>query len=217
MTYEENRPGQEESRRTAIVDAAARVFAEKGFSGASNRDIAREAGISPGLIYWYFQDKNDLFRAVVSRLFPVQRAELLDEGVEDVSLPDLFAMAGRHFLGVLTHPDVLRLIRLMLSELPRFPDVFSQMGPLTGDRVLGPLSEQLDARVARGEIPPIDSHLVAQAYFGSLVAFVLRKYIFRSPDLGETPDDEMIQTVAHIFTGGLMHGAVPGHGNGARE
>jgi AcrR family transcriptional regulator len=39
-----------EDRREQIIDAAMRVFAQKGFSGATNKDIAHEAGITPGLI-----------------------------------------------------------------------------------------------------------------------------------------------------------------------
>ena len=46
-----------ENRREQIMESALRVFAKKGFTGASNKDIAREAGITPGLIYHYFESK----------------------------------------------------------------------------------------------------------------------------------------------------------------
>lgn len=48
-------------RRTTIIDAAERVFAEKSFSKVSMRDIARAAGISPALIYRHFPDQQHLF------------------------------------------------------------------------------------------------------------------------------------------------------------
>ncbi|NIW45213.1 MAG: TetR family transcriptional regulator, partial [Gammaproteobacteria bacterium] len=45
-----------ETRREEIIDAALRVFSEKGFNAATNKDIAKAAGIrSPGLIYHYFE------------------------------------------------------------------------------------------------------------------------------------------------------------------
>jgi AcrR family transcriptional regulator len=48
-------------RRSSIIDAAEKVFAEKSFSKVSMRDIAREAGISPALIYRHFPDQQHLF------------------------------------------------------------------------------------------------------------------------------------------------------------
>jgi AcrR family transcriptional regulator len=48
-------------RRSSIIDAAEKVFAEKSFSTVSIRDIAREAGISPALIYRHFPDRQHLF------------------------------------------------------------------------------------------------------------------------------------------------------------
>lgn len=54
---------QAEERREQILDAALRVFSQKGFAGASIRDIAREVGITEGLIYHYFESKDHLLEA----------------------------------------------------------------------------------------------------------------------------------------------------------
>jgi TetR/AcrR family transcriptional regulator, cholesterol catabolism regulator len=51
---------QAEERREQILDAALRVFSEKGFAGASIRDIAREVGVTEGLLYHYFESKEQL-------------------------------------------------------------------------------------------------------------------------------------------------------------
>ncbi|MDI1364335.1 MAG: helix-turn-helix domain containing protein, partial [bacterium] len=64
-------PGQPKWRRRSearpgeIVQAALEVFAEKGFAAARLDDIARQAGVSKGALYLYFETKEDLFRAVV--------------------------------------------------------------------------------------------------------------------------------------------------------
>ena len=54
---------QAEERREQILDAALRVFSEKGFAGASVRDIAREVGVTEGLLYHYFESKDQLEEA----------------------------------------------------------------------------------------------------------------------------------------------------------
>lgn len=51
-------------RRESILDAAAKLFAEKGISSATMADIAAESGLSAGAIYRYFSSKNELLRAV---------------------------------------------------------------------------------------------------------------------------------------------------------
>ena len=54
--------------RENIVAAAIRVFAEKGFSGASLSDIAGEAGVTRGAIYWHFKNKEMLFEELLQRM-----------------------------------------------------------------------------------------------------------------------------------------------------
>lgn len=49
-----------ESRRISILNAALKVFSEKGYNGASISNIAEQAGISKGLLYTYFKSKEDL-------------------------------------------------------------------------------------------------------------------------------------------------------------
>src|SRR5438067_10399767 len=54
---------QAEERREQILDAAISVFSVKGFGGASIRDIAREVGVTEGLLYHYFESKEQLMLA----------------------------------------------------------------------------------------------------------------------------------------------------------
>jgi AcrR family transcriptional regulator len=58
------REERKEETRAELVAAAARVFARRGFHGASIQEIAREAGYSTGAIYWHFSGKDDLYLAV---------------------------------------------------------------------------------------------------------------------------------------------------------
>lgn len=62
--------------RCAILDAAERVFQEKGVSHTSLADIATAAGVTRGAIYWHFKNKADLFDAMIQRLIEPFEAEL---------------------------------------------------------------------------------------------------------------------------------------------
>jgi AcrR family transcriptional regulator len=65
-----------EERRNAILDAATRVFATKGFEATRMDDVARAAGIAKGLLYKHFKSKDALFEALVDRQGRAYAAEL---------------------------------------------------------------------------------------------------------------------------------------------
>ena len=71
-----------EATRNALLDAAERVFYDKGVSRSSLDDIAREAGATRGAIYWHFKDKVDLFAAMLERVtLPLEQSHR-EDGVE---------------------------------------------------------------------------------------------------------------------------------------
>src|SRR3990170_8026576 len=76
---------QKLARREAILAAARKVFARKGFEGSTIVDIAREAGVASGTVYLYYASKLDLFAALNAQLFQVINQALLAAGAP----PDL--------------------------------------------------------------------------------------------------------------------------------
>lgn len=82
------RPTQERSRRTVerIVDAGAAVLADGGYHRASTNRIAAAAGISPGTLYGYFADKDEIVAAVIERVV---------DGFADAVAPAMRAAAGQ--------------------------------------------------------------------------------------------------------------------------
>src|SRR5918993_5563874 len=54
--------------RRALLDAARSMFAEKGYHGAAAEEIVRRAGVTRGALYHHYEDKKDLFRAVVDEM-----------------------------------------------------------------------------------------------------------------------------------------------------
>jgi AcrR family transcriptional regulator len=75
------RPSVEPERREQLIAAAARVIARSGYDAATVRDVAREAGVSTGVIAYYFEGKDDLFAHVLraaSRAFRARLERALD-------------------------------------------------------------------------------------------------------------------------------------------
>jgi AcrR family transcriptional regulator len=71
-----SRARQRTATRERIVEAALEAFAEKGFRGASTRDIAERADTNQGLITYHFRTKDELWRAAADRIFGMLRSSL---------------------------------------------------------------------------------------------------------------------------------------------
>jgi len=65
MGIKERKEKEKKRRRQQIIDAARAVFSEKGFNRASMEDIAREAELSPGTLYIYFKNKEELYASLM--------------------------------------------------------------------------------------------------------------------------------------------------------
>ncbi len=77
MSVVTRRDEQAARTRERIVEAAVDAFAERGFRGASTRDIASRAGANQGLITYHFRTKDELWRAAADRIFGMLRTSLI--------------------------------------------------------------------------------------------------------------------------------------------
>lgn len=105
---------QREETRLRIVEAAAQCFSERGFEGASTRDIAARAGTNQGLITYHFRNKEALWRAAMEFLFGRARATLDREREGHDALTDprersrAFVRAFVRYNAL--HPEITRLM-----------------------------------------------------------------------------------------------------------
>jgi AcrR family transcriptional regulator len=77
MMKKNDRSAKRENRHSELTSVALDLFAERGFSGISIKDIAKKAGINPALIYYYYKDKADLFRAAIAQAVSLAHQQYL--------------------------------------------------------------------------------------------------------------------------------------------
>ena len=188
------RPGGPDTR-VRIVEAARRLFAERGFDQTSIRAIAAEAGVDPALVHHYFGTKQRLFLEAVD--FPIDAVRALEAlGVDDVD------HAGdrlvRFALQLWDDADVLPRLLAVLRSAVTDPEagrmlgvLFAQQGPVQLVRALG--SDQPDLR----------AELVGTQLVGLAIArHVLRVEPLASAD-HETIVDAVGPTMQRYLTGDL--------------
>ena len=191
-------------RRRQILEAALKVFSTKGFHKATNKDIAEAAGgISPGLIYWYFKDKHDLFLSIIR-----ERAEILQLAEHPEQLMELppreaLGLIGRVYLAALNSPGNVSFFRMMIGEAVRFPQLGDMVYKLVASRFLGVITRYLQLQIDRGRLRPHDTMIAARSFIGMLLVHIMAREILHQPEALTTPDEQVVATVVDIFVRGL--------------
>jgi AcrR family transcriptional regulator len=187
-----------EARRNQILDAAAAVFAEKGFHRATTKDIAGRAGIAEGTIYNYFNSKDDLLIGMMTRLTELET--LGDELTEALQgdVRDFFVAMFRHRVESLGRAQ--GILQAILPEVIANAELREHYYQRFVLQVTGLIEQYVRARIELGHIRPIDAPLatrVVQSMFVGL--FVMR--ILGDEALREGWDDlpELLATI--IFDG----------------
>lgn len=192
-----------EDRREQIIDAAMRAFSQKGYTRATNKDIAREAGITPGLIYHYFENKEALFKAIIESRSPLR---LLNSLPPDILLmpPDTFLrLMIRQVLGIVEEETFVRLLRVVLPELVYNPKMAELITGLF-QRVFGFLISYFAAKMESGELRNTDPALTSQVLIGGVLVFVLRRRIIRDPTALQYTQEQIVNAVVDTVLNGLV-------------
>jgi AcrR family transcriptional regulator len=114
---------RKDARPAEILSAALACFAERGFAATRLDDVALRAGVTKGTVYLYFQNKEELFKAVVRQaLLPnIERVEALI-GEATAPAPLLLERLIASFSEVISSP-VSAIPKLVLAEAGNFPDL----------------------------------------------------------------------------------------------
>src|SRR4051812_28028524 len=173
-----HRAGRSEpDKRERILEAAVKIFAEKGFYNAKVSEIARVAGVADGTIYLYFKSKDDLLISLFEdRMEEVNRNLAAALAGEGDPVERLRRALAAHFALVQEHPQLAEVLTVELRQSSKFlkeyqPSKFGEFLKLIATAIE-------DGQRAGTMRADIDAPLVARAIFGAVdelaLAWVLR-------------------------------------------
>jgi len=140
------------ARRDAILDAALDEFSARGFAAARLDDVAERAGVAKGTIYLYFADKESLFQELIrTKMVPVVGSLELAFGTE-LPLRAVVEQAIEIFVREVYGTRRREVIRLMISEGPRFPVLAEFYYHEVLERLLKALRGLMRRAYERGEL-----------------------------------------------------------------
>src|SRR5262249_45654807 len=96
---------EDSAKRRQILDGARAVFLSRGFDAASMGEIAKAAGVSKGTLYVYFENKEELFEAIVHQQCDAQAEALFDLDPNDNDVEAVLTRLGTGFVAFLSKPE----------------------------------------------------------------------------------------------------------------
>lgn len=186
--------------RSAILEAALKTFAARGFHATTLEAIAEAAGVTKGTIYWYFKTKDSLASALVEHYSIYQDVTSLAlSEIKDNDEEQLVATAAR--LLAIVEKNI-NMVRMVILEAPHFPEVRDLVAREILFKNYSQFAEYMKRRIEAGIFRAVNPMVVAQIFFSSLVTFALAKHFFGDQFL--CSKEEMVREFIRLFLNGIQ-------------
>ena len=180
--------------REAIVEAAVRLFLERGFGSVSMDELAEAAGVARRKFYNQFTSKEEIFREMLKRVSG-QLESGFPPGIETQGdAEEVLRLIARMILELHKNPEYLGFLRMVVADLRQFPWIAGEfaavMDPLT-DR----LARYLAHLTAMGVMACQNPLLAAHQLMGALNEFSLWPWIVGRESLPISPEEIIDETI----------------------
>ena len=166
-----------EERRQQIVQAATKLFSKQGYYSTTIQQIAREAGISVGLIYQYFRDKDDVLFLTLKLVLESYEKEI-PPALEGIEHPvERLCVALGAYCRIVDHlRDATVLTYRSTKSLRADRRIFIKEGETRTNRLLDAC---VRGCIAGGYMGPVNDHLLVYQYVHFAHAWALKQWAFR--------------------------------------
>lgn len=203
MEQKQNRRAQQTRER--LRTAARRLFLQQGYMATSIDAILAEAGISSKeTLYRHYAGKEELFVDILSSQ-TLERSDFSEKlaalpKVQDLfTLRQVFTVLAREILALMMQPEYLALMRIIIAEAPRFP----QLGPLVfaaiPQRGLSLVMALLREAQEQHIIANVDFEAVARTLLGGLLTYAFEGLVFVEQQVRLPPVDRIDAIVEVMF------------------
>ena len=193
------------AKREQILGGAQRVFLREGFSGASTDAIAKEAGVSKRTLYAYYPNKEDLFAGVLRHLTIDNPQTRVLESIRRVDpkspeeLREGLVELAQKLLGTMMDPDYLALLRTIIADSHRFPQLSELFRQTVPERGIGEGRTMLQRAQENGAAVEGDPEVMTRMFMGPLLTYALIDGLFRPEGGPPAPAPEKIEEIVDLY------------------
>jgi AcrR family transcriptional regulator len=174
-----NRAERAAERREAIIEAAMDEFIARGFAATRLDDVASRAGVAKGTIYLHFKDKEALFEELIrTAIVPLVNRLAAGPPSFEGSVRDMVEGFVRTFIHEVTTTQRGDIVRLIIAEGPRFPEIADFYYREVVSKGLAGMRGAIALGIARGEIRNKELAQFPQILFAPAMIAVIWQSLF---------------------------------------
>ncbi len=196
---------RKDARPQELLAAALDLFVERGYAATRLDDVAARAGVSKGTLYLYFENKEELFKAVVRENLVSALAEAEDyiEQYKDTSSALLreFILGWWERIG---ETKLSGITKLMMAESGNFPDVARFYHEEVISRSHALITRMLQRGIASGEFRTINTEHANRVIVAPVVMLMMWKHSFNACQMTPISAPEYLDSFLDLITNGLL-------------
>jgi len=185
-----------------ILESALKLFSQKGYLGATTKEIAKEAGIAEVTLFRYFPSKEALFEEVINNYSFLPKLKEILKKVETRSYKEVLKIIASEFLKLLESKK--DLIRIMHSEMQRYPEKIKKIYENVIENTFKLLSKYFEKLQKEEILKEFNSELAARAFLGMFFSYFYAKEIKEFLNLQKEDVSQVIETYIDIFINGTL-------------
>ena len=209
---------RKDARPAELLAAALAIFGERGYAGTRLEDVAARAGVSKGTLYLYYDNKEELFKAVVRQGLVSPLLELRDRiDAWEGPTPDLLRTVVAGWWDRIGSSALAGIPKLMIAEAANFPAIarfYVEEVVLPGHAAMASLIER---GIARGEFRQVDSAQVAHLLAAPFLTVSAWRHGFGHAFSGDLPMLQDARALLDTHIDILVRGLVAKPANAAER
>lgn len=193
------------NKEDLILDAALKIFEQKGFNAATTSEIAKEAGIAEGTIFRYFKTKKDILRSIQIKAIEIFAPQVISKPVKILKnsenksekeimkeiLKERVMFATEHF----------PIAKIVLTEALLHDDIRQSILDNIVLKAKSIFDEFFDKMAAEGKFRNVDKMCAMRLFIGSFITLVGYQYLFNVKFSKDDLDREVDKTVDILLNG----------------
>lgn len=198
------------NREEEILEAAVKIFSEKGFNAATTSEIAKEAGIAEGTIFRYFKTKKDILRKVMIKLVEVLGERLITKRLNQIFEENkqkdekeiLKILLKDRLEEAMKYSDMLKVV---ITEMQYHEDLREAFIKNVVTKGVGILEQYFNSGIERGVFRNINTTIAIRSMLGMMGIYILQKNML--PEVINMDDDEQLDIMIDLILNGLSNNA----------
>lgn len=194
------------NREEEILEAAVKIFSDKGYSAATTSEIAREAGVAEGTIFRYFKTKKEILTKVMIKLIAVIGEKIMSERLteifqnnKDKNEKEILKLLLKDRLSVaLKYFDMLKVVMTEVQYHEDLKEAFINNIVIKGKDIV---SEYFKEGIEKGIFKDIDINVAIRSILGMMGIYIIQRQFM--PDIITLEDDKQLDIMIDIFLYGI--------------